>query len=169
MLSVLSSVNAIQPIAPSYIFACTPLRRIIDQARRNGWPTISMPVGSKFSGRCAIRKLSKGLNIDKQPGDYAITRYYEGAWQHVSRFYSQDGTWLADYAGLTTPIAIFSDHIDLFDLQVAVVRSPTQAPEIVGMEALNRLHTEKLVTTALVDKVREESEAIAQQWRDEAE
>jgi hypothetical protein len=69
---------------------------------------------------------------------------------------------------MTTPIAIFSDHIYLFDLQVAVIRTPQQQPEIVGMEALNRLRDEHMVTSTLVDKVREESEAVAQQWRGEA-
>ncbi len=106
--------------------------------------------------------------MNKQPGDYAITRYHEGAWHYVSQFYTQDGSWLADYAGMTTPIAIFSDNVHLFDLQVAVIRTPQQSVDIVGLEALERLRTEKMVTPALVDKVREESEAIAQQWRDEA-
>lgn len=172
MLSVLSSINAMQqPIASTlHILQRTPLGRIIDQGEVQrladdiyaGWVEVQRSIQDKGS-------YARGLNVDKQPGDYAVTRYHEGAWHHVSRFYSQDGTWLADYAGLTTPVAIFSDHVNLFDLQVAVIRGPQQAPEIVGMEALNRLHAEKIMTAALVDKVREESEAIAQQWREEAD
>lgn len=171
VLSVLSSINAMQqPIASTlHILQRTPLGRIIDQGEVQrladdiyaGWVDVQRLLGNQGS-------YPRGLNVDKQPGDYAMTRYHEGAWHHVSRFYSQDGTWLADYAGLTAPIAIFSDHFHLLDLQVAVMRGPQLAPEIVGMEALNRLHTEKLVTAALVDKVREESESIAQKWREEA-
>lgn len=172
VLSVLSSVNAMQqPIASTlHILQRTPLGRVIDQGEVQrladdiyaGWVEVQRPLPNKGS-------YPRGLNVDKQPGDYAITRYHEGAWHHVSRFYSQDGAWLADYAGMTTPVAVFSDQIQLFDLQVAVIRGPQQAPEIVGMEGLERLLGEKVVTAALADKVREESEAIAQQWREEAD
>ncbi len=171
ILSVLSSINAMQqPIDPTlHIFQRTPNGRIIDQGEAQrladdiyaSWVEVQRPLRNKGS-------YPRGLNVDKKPGDYAITRFHEGAWHYVSQFYSQDGAWQADYAGMTTPIAIFSDQIHLFDLQVAVIRGPQQQPEIVGMDALDRLHMEKLVTTALVDKVREESETIAQQWRAEA-
>ncbi len=171
ILSVLASINAMQqPIDPMlHILQRTPNGRLIDQGEAQrlsddiyaGWVEVQRPLRNKGS-------YPKGLNVPKQQGDYAITRFHEGTWHYVSQFYAQDGSWLADYAGMTTPIAIFSDQIHLFDLQVAVIRSPEQPPEIVGMEALNRLQEEKMVTTALVDKVREESEAIAQQWRAEA-
>ncbi len=171
VLSVLSSINAMeQPIAPMlHILQRIPNGRVIDlgEAQRladdiyAGWVEVQRTLRNKGS-------YPKELNVDKQPGDYAITRYHEAAWHYVSRFCAQDGSWLADYAGMTTPIAIFSDHINLFDLQVAVIRTPQQPLEIVGMDTLNRLRDEKMVTSALVDKVREESEAIAQQWRDEA-
>jgi hypothetical protein len=170
VLSVLSSINAMQqPIAPTlHIFQRIPNGRLIDQGEAQrladdiyaGWVDVQRPLRNKGS-------YPKGLNISQNPGDYATTRYHEGAWHYVSRFYAQDGTWLADYAGLTVPIAIFSDQIHLFDLQVAVIRLPQQEPEIVGMEALHRLREENMVTPALVDKVRAESEAMVQQWRDE--
>jgi hypothetical protein len=171
VLSVLASINAMQqPIAPTlHILQRLPNGRLIDQGEAQrladdiyaGWVEVQRSLRNKGS-------YPRGLNVDTQPGDYAITRYHEGAWHYVSQFYAQDGSWLADYAGMTTPIAIFSDHIYLFDLQVAVIRTPQQQPEIVGMEALNRLRDEHMVTSTLVDKVREESEAVAQQWRGEA-
>lgn len=171
VLSVLSSINAMQqPIAPTlHLLQRIPNGRLIDQGEAQrladdiyaGWVEVQRPLRNKGS-------YPKGLNVNQQPGDYAITRYHEGAWHYVSQFYAQDGSWLADYAGMTTPIAIFSDQIHLFDLQVAVIRTPQQQPEIVGLDALNRLHEEKMVTSALVDQVREESETMAQQWREEA-
>ena len=171
ILSVLASINAMQqPIDDAlHIFQRLPNGRLIDQGEAQrlsddiyaGWVEAQRPLRNRGS-------YPRGLNVNKQPGDYAIARYYEGAWHYVSQFYAQDGSWLADYAGMTTPIAIFSDHILLFDLQVAVVRTPEQDVEIIGMDALNRLYEDKMVTAALVEKVRQESEAIAQQWRDEA-
>jgi hypothetical protein len=171
ILSVLSSINAMQqPIAPTlHIFQRLPNGRVMDQGEAQrladdiyaGWVDVQRPLRHQGG-------YPKALNVSQNEGDYAIVRYYESAWHYVSRFYAQDGSWLADYAGMTTPIAIFSDQIRLFDLQVAVIRTPRQQPEIVGLDALNRLHEEKMVTSALVDKVREESETIAQQWREEA-
>jgi hypothetical protein len=170
VLSVLSSINAMQqPIAPTlHILQRLPNGGVIDQGEAQrladdiyaGWIDVQRPLRNKGG-------YPKGLNVSKNPGDYAITRYHEGAWHYVSRFYAQDGSWLADYAGMTSPIAIFSDEIHLFDLQVAVIRTPQQQPEIMGLDALSRLHEEKMAASALVDKVREESEAIAQQWREE--
>jgi hypothetical protein len=170
VLSVLSSINAMQqPIASTlHILQRAPNGRLIDQGEAQrladdiyaGWVEVQQPLRKKGN-------YPKGLNVNQQPGDYTITRYHEGAWHYVSQFYAQDGSWLADYAGMTTPIAIFSDQIHLFDLQVAVIRTPQQQPEIVGMEALNRLREDNMVTPALVDKVREESEAMAQQWREQ--
>ncbi len=172
VLSVLSSVNAMQqPIASTlHILQRTPNGRLIDQGEAQrlgddiyaGWVEVQRSLRNKGS-------YPKGLNVNKQTGDYTVTRYHEGAWHYVSQFYAQDGSWLADYAGTTTPIAIFSDHIHLFDLQVAVIRTSQQKTEIIGWEALERLQADKMVTSALVDKVREESEAIAQQWRQEAQ
>jgi hypothetical protein len=170
VLSVLSSINAMQqPIASTlHILQRAPNGRLIDQGEAQrladdiyaGWVEVQQPLRKKGN-------YPKGLNVNQQPGDYTITRYHEGAWHYVSQFYAQDGSWLADYAGMTTPIAIFSDQIHLFDLQAAVIRTPQQQPEIVGMEALDRLREDNLVTPALVDKVREESEAMAQQWREQ--
>ena len=170
VLSVLSSINAMQqPIAPTlHILQRLPNGRVVDQGEAQrladdiyaGWVDVQRPLRNKGG-------YPKGLNVSKNPGDYAIARYHEGAWHYVSRLYAQDGSWLADYAGMTSPIAIFSDEIHLFDLQVAVIRTPQQQPEIMGLDALNRLHEEKMVASVLVDKVREESEAIAQQWREE--
>ncbi|PON10276.1 hypothetical protein C2W62_50940, partial [Candidatus Entotheonella serta] len=130
VLSVLSSINAMQqPIASTlHILQRIPNGRLIDQGEAQrladdiyaGWVAVQRSLRNKGS-------YPKGLNVNKQPGDYAITRYHEGAWHYVSQFYTQDGSWLADYAGMTTPIAIFSDHVHLFDLQVAVIRTQQQS------------------------------------------
>src|SRR5207245_9521046 len=60
------------------------------------------------------------LHLDKQAGDYAVTRFQDGQWSYVTRFYGRDGPWKADYASITTPIAIFSDQLHLSNLRVTV-------------------------------------------------
>jgi hypothetical protein len=109
----------------------------------------------------------RALPTPKQPGDYTLTRFEEGGWHYVTRFYNRDNAWQGDYAAITTPIGIFSDHIDVVDLHVAVVRSRKQQPTCVGMDELERLQQQGCVTAALVDKVRQESEAILQRWHQE--
>ena len=104
------------------------------------------------------------LHLDKQPGDYAVTRFQEGQWSYVTRFYGRDGTWKADYASITTPIAIFSDQLHLSNLRVTVKHSPLQPPVMTGLEALQDLQRQRVVSADLVQKVRAEGEALLRQW-----
>ena len=104
------------------------------------------------------------LHLDKQPGDYAVTRFQEGQWSYVTRFYGRDGTWKADYASITTPIAIFSDQLHLSNLRVTVKHSLLQPPVMQGLEALQDLQRQRVVSADLVHKVQTEGEALLQQW-----
>lgn len=105
-----------------------------------------------------------GFQIDKQPGDYTMTRFQEGSWHYMTRFYGRQGEWKGDYASLTTPVAIFSDQIHLGDLRVAVWRSTTHKPELVGLGALQRLQHQEIITAALVQKVQDEGAVLLQQF-----
>jgi hypothetical protein len=169
-LSVLASINAMQqPIASTLrILRRAPDGRMLNQGDvertaddiNAGWVDVRRALRHKGH-------YPRGLQIPQAEGDYALTRFHEGGWHYITRYYSQDQTWQGDYAGITTPIAIFSDQIHLADLHVAVLRSQTQEPEVVGMNLLEHLHEQGIVTEALVDKVREESGTLLQQWRQE--
>ena len=63
-------------------------------------------------------------------------------------------------AACTTPIAVFSDQIHLVDLRVAVLRTPQQPPEIVGLDALQRQQEQGTVSAALVQKAQAEGEGL---------
>jgi hypothetical protein len=166
-LSVLASINALQqPIEPTLrVLRRAPDGRMLNQgdAQRTaddinaGWVEVRKELHNKGH-------YPRGLQIPQTEGDYAVTRFHEGGWHYITRYYSPDNTWQGDYAGLTTPIAIFSDHIHLADLHVAVLRSQAQEPEVVGINILERLHEQGIVTKALVDKVREESNTLLRQW-----
>jgi len=105
------------------------------------------------------------LQLDKQPGDYSVTRFQEGSWSYITRFYGRDGTWKGDYASVTTPIAIFSDQLHLVNLHVTGQYSPLQPPALTGLEALQDLQRQRVVSAALVHRVQAEGEAVLEQWR----
>ena len=106
-----------------------------------------------------------GLRLDKRPGDYTVTRFQEGSWHYVTRFYGRQGAWKADYAGIATPTAIFSDQLHLVDLGVSVCHSPEQAAELIGIESLQEQQKQGLVGAALVSKAQEEGAELQQQLR----
>ena len=170
-LGVLASVNAMQ----------SPLRdtlRVRMQGLRNGaaahyegkrvaydvdagWVEVRQELRSKDS-------YPDGLRLDKRPGDYVVTRFQEGNWHYVTRFYGRQGTWKADYAGIATPTAIFSDQVHLVDLGASVCQSPEQAAELIGIEEVRESQKQGLVGAALVNRVQEEGTALLERLRQEA-
>ncbi len=170
-LSLLSSINTLQePIEPTLrIMRWAPDGRLLNQGNADrtaddiqaGWVDVRKPLLSKAH-------YPRGLQIPQEEGDYALIRFNESSWHAIARYYSQDNTWQGDCASITTPISIFSDRIYLADLHVAVVRGQEQEPEIIGMNLLEHLCKQGVVTTALVEKVREESNTLLQQWQQEA-
>lgn len=169
-LSVLASINAMQqPIQSSLrVLLRTPDGRMLDQGEVDrtaddihaGWVDVRQALRHKTH-------YPRALQTNKRPGDYTTTRFEEGSWHYIKHFYNRDNAWQGDYAAFTTPIGIFSDHIYIVDLHVAVLRSRKQKPVCVGMDELERLQQQGCVTAALVDKVRQESEAILQKWQQE--
>jgi hypothetical protein len=170
-LSVLASINAMQaPIQPSLrLLLRAPTGQLIDQGEVQrvaydvdaGWVEVRRPLRHK-------EDYPRGLRLTRQRGDYTVTRFQEGNWSYVTRFYDQNQVWQGDYAGMTTPIAIFSDHIHLVDLQVAVVRSREHPPQLVGLDALRSLQEQDMVSATLVQKVQDEGEALLAQLTQEA-
>lgn len=125
-----------------------------------GWVEVRQELRNKDS-------YPAGLRLDKRPGDYAVTRFQEGSWHYVTRFYGRQGAWKADYVGIATPTAIFSDQLHLVGLGVSVCHSPEQPAEIVGIESLREQQKQGLVGAALVSKVQEEGAALLQRLRQE--
>ena len=165
-LGVLASVNAMQ--SPLRDALRVRMRGIRDGAATQyegqrvaydldaGWVEIRQELRNRDS-------YPAGLRLDKRPGDYTVTRFQEGSWHYVTRFYGRQGAWKADYAGIATPTAIFSDQLHLVDLGVSVCHSPEQAAELIGIESLQEQQKQGLVGAALVSKVREEGAALVQQ------
>ena len=125
-----------------------------------GWVEVRQELRNKDS-------YPAGLRLDKRPGDYTVTRFQEGSWHYVTRFYGRQGAWKAGYAGIATPTAIFSDQVHLVDLDVSVCHSPEQPAELIGIESLQEHQKQGLVGVALVSKVREEGAAVLERLRRE--
>ena len=166
-LSVLSSIDTMQlPIHDTVRFLVRQLNGQLQETGPGqrlaydldqGWVDVRETVFEQEG-------LSSDLPFDKQPGDYAITRFQEGSWSYVRRFYGRDGSWKGDEACLTTPIAIFSDQVHLVDLRVTLHHSPQQAPVMMGLEALQTLAKQGVVGLTLFETVRSEGEAILQRF-----
>jgi phosphoketolase len=62
------------------------------------------------------------------------------------------------------PIAIFSDQLHLVNLHVTGKYSPSQAPVLTGIEALQNLQQQRVVSAGLVSKVQAEGAGLLQQW-----
>ena len=165
-LGVLASVNAMQsPLRDTLRVQMRGLRESAAMQYEGqrvaydldaGWVEVRQELRNRDS-------YPAGLRLDKRPGDYTVTRFQEGSWHYVTRFYGRQGAWKADYAGIATPTAIFSDQLHLVDLGVSVCHSPEQAAELIGIESLQEQHKQGLVGATLVSKAQEEGAALQQQ------
>ena len=167
-LGVLASVNAMQ----------SPLRdtlRVRMRGLRDG--TATQYEGQRIAydldaGWVEVRQALRnrdsypaGLRLDKRPGDYTVTRFQEGSWHYVTQVYGRQGDWKADYAGIATPTAVFSDQLHLVALGVGVCHSPEQPAELLGVESLQEQQKQGLVGAALVSKAQEEGAAVLERLR----
>jgi hypothetical protein len=167
-LNVLSSLNALQlPIDAQLRFL---VRDLDGRAAESG--TGQRLTYDLDAGWVEVRETlpdedsyPPSLDLVKQPGDYTVTRFHEGQWSYITRFYSREGTWKGDYASITTPIAIFSDQLHLVNLHVTGHYSPQQAPTFTGLDALHELQQQGVLSAAMVEKVQAESETILAQWQ----
>jgi hypothetical protein len=166
-LNVLSSLDAMQlPIHTQLRFLVRDLDGRVAEAGEGqrltydldaGWVDVRETLGRPES-------YPPDLQLEQQPGDYSVTRFQEDSWSYITRFYGRDGTWKGDYASITMPLAIFSDQLHLVNLHVTGKYSPSQLPVLTGLEALQDLQRQRVVSAALVHKVQAEGETLLQHW-----
>ena len=83
--------------------------------------------------------LYDGLNIPKEPGDYAITEFSCGAWHYETRYYSRDGALKGIYININTPIEFYADRVRYVDLEIDVVQRPGEPAQIIDEHDLQRI------------------------------
>lgn len=167
-MSVLASVNAMQQPIQNQV-------HILAYRPQGGWQehgTEQLVAFDIHAGWVELRQALRhkdayptDLPIDRQPGDYTLTRFQEGSWSYTVQFYGRQNDRKGEYACLTTPIAIFADQLHVVDLHVAVWRTAQHAPTLIGLDGLQRLQQQGIITTALVEKIQAEGEKIVHEWR----
>nr|BAL58775.1 RNA-binding protein FAU-1, ribonuclease E [Candidatus Acetothermum autotrophicum] len=80
-----------------------------------------------------------GLRIPKEPGDYAITEFRQGAWHYKTQYYSRAGALKGVYVNINTPIEIYSDRVRYVDLEIDVVQRRGEPAQIIDEPDLQRL------------------------------
>ncbi len=101
-----------------------------------------------------------GLNIPKEPGDYAVTEFRLGAWHYETRYYSRDGALKGIYVNVNTPIEIYSDRVRYVDLEIDVVQRPAEPPQVIDEEDLEQIA--QVVSPRLVARARAVAAECAQ-------
>lgn len=75
--------------------------------------------------------LYDGLNIPKEPGDYAVTEFRHDSWYYETRYYRRDGTLKGIYVNINTPIEFYADRVRYVDLEIDVVQRPGELAQII--------------------------------------
>ncbi len=101
-----------------------------------------------------------GLGIPKEPGDYAVTEFRQGAWYYETRYYSRDGVLKGIYMNINTPIEFYADRVRYVDLEIDVVQRPGEPAQIIDECDLQRIA--HMISPQLGERARAVAEACVQ-------
>jgi len=93
-----------------------------------------------------------GLEIEKSPGDYALTEVRRLEWWMKTSYYNISGIPKGFYYNICTPIALYPDHIHYFDLEVDVVVKPNGEAKTIDIEELEKAVEEERIQENLMKK-----------------
>jgi len=106
-----------------------------------------------------------GLDVRRDPGDYAITEMEEGKWHFTHSYYDRNNYSKGDYINICTPIEIFPNKIRYIDLEVDVVRYPNGDIRMIDQDLLNKRVKEGVFTEELAEKALREAEDVIKLYR----
>jgi len=102
-----------------------------------------------------------GLQVEKKPGDRAVTRLSTGTWYLIHEYTSQEGSLLGVYGNVNTPPEIGSGRIKYFDLYIDVVKKPGEKARIIDREELDEAYKAGILSQELYEKALETAEYLA--------
>ncbi|MGQ9857169.1 MAG: DUF402 domain-containing protein [Thermodesulfobacteriota bacterium] len=115
-------------------------------------------------GFVAKRKLNQGwydgLDLPIEEGDYAITEVREGAWSVRHVYYSGNGFLKGEYHNVNTPVEIYPYGARYVDLEVDVVKRPSEKAFLLDLERLELLAREGYVSEQLKHRALEVAHGI---------
>ena len=96
-----------------------------------------------------------GLNIEKKPGDYALTYLTEGSWWLIHEYYRENGEYLGMYCNINTPIEIWGNRIYYIDLAVDIVKDVEGNIRVLDIDELDEAKKKGVVSEKLYRKTLE--------------
>lgn len=101
-----------------------------------------------------------GLDVDRQAGDVAVTKFTEGKWWYPTVYRGDDGTTRGTYVNVCTPVEIFPQAVRYVDLHVDVLKHADGTVERVDDDELDAAVEAGQVSTELARKARSVASAV---------
>ena len=113
------------------------------------------------------RQMSAGgtydaLEIPRESGDTALTKFREGRWWYPTVYRDADGDHKGTYVNICTPVELFPNAARYVDLEVDVIRFPDGRVERVDDDELDEAVAEGLVSEALAERARQVAASLVQ-------
>lgn len=104
--------------------------------------------------------LYDGLGVEKEAGDYAVTKTRLGGYHTETRYYSKTGRFKGAYLNLNTPVELYPSKIRYVDLEVDICIWPSGDIKVIDEELLERAAIRGIITDELYEVVREKTEKL---------
>ncbi|MCG1001982.1 MULTISPECIES: DUF402 domain-containing protein [Halobacterium] len=118
------------------------------------------------AGRVTVRReMTAGgvydeLDVPREDGDVATTRFTEGNWWYPTVYESEDGDVKGTYLNVSTPVEVFPDAVRYVDLHVDVVKHADGTVEVVDEDELRECVDAGLVGEDLSEKALSVAERV---------
>jgi len=141
----------------------------IEHVKLDGWVlklASGKIIGIRSDGTGLLQRVFRGkgvydgLNLPKEPGDYAITEVREGSWIVKSAYYSKDREFKGEYYNINTPVEIYWDRIRYVDLEVDVLRWPDGKVEIIDSAKLEEAYHNDIISQWLLEEAKRRAEEL---------
>jgi hypothetical protein len=95
------------------------------------------------------------LNVRREAGDVAVTKFREGRWWYATVYRDETGTTKGTYVNICTPLELFPDSVRYMDLHVDVIRHADGTVKRVDDDELDEAVEAGYVPEALAQKARD--------------
>ncbi|RQG89098.1 DUF402 domain-containing protein [Natrarchaeobius halalkaliphilus] len=100
------------------------------------------------------------LDVPKEDGDVAVTKFREGRWWYPTTYRTADGSTKGTYVNVCTPVELFPERIRYVDLYVDVIKRADGTVEVVDGDELEAAVDDGLVSEELSERARSVAAAV---------
>ncbi|RLE53898.1 MAG: hypothetical protein DRJ26_02685 [Candidatus Methanomethylicota archaeon] len=101
-----------------------------------------------------------GLEVEKHPGDYAISFAHIGSWYLKTEYFSKEGEFKGAYININTPIELYPRQIRYVDLEIDVCVLNNGDVFVLDEDKLNRALDQGIISHKLFERVKLEVERV---------